>query len=231
MANSSIYNRFFEKNLKVKTGGSKDSVMNLLIAKKWFLVLVFANLIFQLSLTYTVMENTEDAEKKYNYWVLFGLSIIIIIVLALLPGLHPGIKIVLFSGFSYIMGLIFSTLKKVYTEGEIKLAIESVLGVFIAMFLSALSLLVVGVKFGYKFGLFLFFALLVLIIARIFTTPTKTTNKYFAVIGIIIFSLYIIYDTQSILQRDYIGDFITASIDYYLDIINLFLNLLSIENE
>ena len=67
MANSSIYNRIFEKQYKITKGGSTNSVINLLIAKKWFLVLVFANLIFQLGITYFVMENTEDVEKKYNY--------------------------------------------------------------------------------------------------------------------------------------------------------------------
>ena len=35
------------------------------------------------------------------------------------------------------------------------------------------------------------------------------------------------YDTNSILQRNYNGDFITASLDYYLDIINIFSGLLS----
>ena len=42
-----------------------------------------------------------------------------------------------------------------------------------------------------------------------------------------LFSVYIVYDTNNILQRDYGGDFITASLDYYLDIINIFSNLLS----
>jgi FtsH-binding integral membrane protein len=35
------------------------------------------------------------------------------------------------------------------------------------------------------------------------------------------------YDTNNILQRNYYGDFITASLDYYLDIINIFSGLLS----
>jgi FtsH-binding integral membrane protein len=46
-------------------------------------------------------------------------------------------------------------------------------------------------------------------------------------IGVVLFSLYIIYDTNHILQREYYGDFITASMDYYLDILNVFVNLLS----
>jgi hypothetical protein len=49
--------------------------------------------------------------------------------------------------------------------------------------------------------------------------------KLLAAIGIVIFSGYIIYDTNIILQRNYYGDFITASLDYYLDIINVFIKL------
>ena len=40
-------------------------------------------------------------------------------------------------------------------------------------------------------------------------------------------SLFIIYDTNIILQRNYEGDFITASIDYYLDILNIFISLIN----
>jgi FtsH-binding integral membrane protein len=44
---------------------------------------------------------------------------------------------------------------------------------------------------------------------------------------LLLFSVYVVYDTNSILQRNYNGDFITASLDYYLDILNIFSNLLS----
>ena len=49
--------------------------------------------------------------------------------------------------------------------------------------------------------------------------------KTLSAIGIIIFSGYIVYDTNTVLQRNYYGDFITASLDYYLDILNIFSNL------
>jgi FtsH-binding integral membrane protein len=51
--------------------------------------------------------------------------------------------------------------------------------------------------------------------------------KFFSMVAILLFSMYIIYNTNQIMQRDYNGDFIRASLDYYLDILNLFLNLFS----
>ena len=56
-----------------------------------------------------------------------------------------------------------------------------------------------------------------------------TYHKIIATISIILFSFYIIYDTQTILQRDYYGDFITASMDYYLDVMNIFINLIDLQ--
>jgi FtsH-binding integral membrane protein len=56
--------------------------------------------------------------------------------------------------------------------------------------------------------------------------------KGFLIFGLTLFSVFIIYDTNQILQKDYYGDFITASMDYYLDIINIFVklvNLMSLE--
>ena len=56
------------------------------------------------------------------------------------------------------------------------------------------------------------------------------TKRYLTIFSLMLFSVYIIYDTNTILQRNYFGDFITASLDYYLDIINIFVNLLSYNN-
>ena len=36
------------------------------------------------------------------------------------------------------------------------------------------------------------------------------------------------YDTVQILDKDYYGDFISASLDYFLDIINLFSGVLNL---
>ena len=57
------------------------------------------------------------------------------------------------------------------------------------------------------------------------------TQKGLSGAAIILFSMFIVYDTQKILSRNYAGDFISASMDYYLDIINLFSSLLGYNNE
>ena len=53
-----------------------------------------------------------------------------------------------------------------------------------------------------------------------------STHKVLAVISVIIFSIFIVYYTNNILYNDS-TDPIAASMDYYLDIINIFTNLVS----
>lgn len=140
------------------------------------------------------------------------------------------IKTLLFCLFSYLSGIMLSGLKNRYNPELIKTALQGTLSVFGVMLVAGITLLAGGIKLGRKFGAVLFFALLLLVISRLifsFTNKLDTTNKTFSFIGILLFAVYILYDTNIILQRNYFGDFITASLDYYLDIINLFTNMLS----
>ena len=139
------------------------------------------------------------------------------------------LKFLLFCALSYIFGLMLSVLKKIYSEEIINMAIQGALTIFSFMLATGVFLFAGGINLGYKFGAILFWSLLALIVARlVFVLGVKMdqANKILSFIGIILFAVYVVYDTNNILQRNYYGDFITASMDYYLDIINLFTNLL-----
>ena len=87
-----------------------------------------------------------------------------------------------------------------------------------------------GIQLGFKTALVLLFALLALIIISIvqyFIVQSSFLKKLIVITSLLLFSVYIVYDTNSILQRNYDGDFITASLNYYLDLINIFSALLS----
>lgn len=215
-------------NILFKTGKNSKNVFELMIQKKEFLALVFLNLVLQLGITYIIMERTVDAKKKYNLWLLFGSTFLILFALHF--QIHPMLKLFLFSLFSYIFGIILSGVKEKHNEEEIRIAIESALSIFGAMFVTALGLLVGGVKLGYKFGIFLFFSLLALILFRLFNYFSNAGyGALLNSVGIVLFSLYVLYHTHQILQKDYYGDFVNASMSYYLDVVNLFTNLLSDE--
>ena len=230
MVNSSLYNSIFSS--KGQTGGSKikktfSNFNSLLNSKKELMIMVFANLITQLGITYYVMTNTENDIKGIKYWILVICTLVIIYFLAVVP-MPSWLKFILFSVFSYIWGILLASFKlKINDDGLINMAILGSIGIFSIMFLIGGFLLATGIQLGLKTGLFLFFSLLALIIAQIFSLFYKSSMliKLLAAIGIVIFSAYIIYDTNTILQRNYSGDFITASLDYYLDILNIFTKL------
>jgi FtsH-binding integral membrane protein len=122
-----------------------------------------------------------------------------------------------------------SVLKKKYNPDMINIAIQGALTVFAFMLATGVALFAGGINLGYKFGTVLFWTLLALIVAQlVFVLGAKMNqaHKILSFVGIILFALYVIYDTNKILQRDYYGNFITASMDYYLDIINLFTSFL-----
>ncbi|PIN07604.1 N-methyl-D-aspartate receptor glutamate-binding subunit [Handroanthus impetiginosus] len=89
-------------------------------------------------------------------------------------------------------------------------------------------------KRGYDFsflGPFLLCALLVLIafgIIRIIFPMGHIGNQVFACIGVLIFSGFIIYDTDNLIKRYDYDQYIAAAACLYLDIVNLFLDLLSL---
>ena len=58
------------------------------------------------------------------------------------------------------------------------------------------------------------------------TSPAM--QYWYALIGSVIFSLYIVYDTWLISKRMGPDDYIAASISLYLDIVNLFLMILQL---
>jgi FtsH-binding integral membrane protein len=238
MVNTNLYSTFFHGK---QSGRSiTNSLSNLLYAKKDLLVKTFANLIFQLGITYYVMDKTDiskDKEKKgkYNYTfiLMFLYMIAFILVLGFIP-MPTWLKFILFCGFSYCFGYILSKLKSFVSEEVIKNALLGTISIFAIMFALGLFMLLSGIKLGIKTGIFLFFCLLFLIIGKLlnnFTKKSSEISKNLTIIGIILFAIYIIYDTNTILQKNYDGDFITASLDYYLDTINIFTNLVNFNSD
>ena len=223
--------------------GSANNIYQLIVEKKEFLLLVFSNLIVQLGITYYLMMNYKGPDV--NGWVILFVNIGILMIMSFVP-MPAFMKFILFCVFSGLFGL---NLSRISDESEdnknggknggstkdiIHLAVLQTMAVFGALFLVGAFLLASGVRLGLRTALFLLYALLFLLIVKIVMAFSGTLSQHIiglSIVGVILFSLYIIYDTNKILQRDYYGDFITASMDYYLDIVNLFLNLFRLNDQ
>ena len=238
MVNTSLYNHLFNGGSKLMKGGAFNplNTMKLIQEKKTFLIMIFANLIVQLGITYYILVNTDIQVIKqrknsffYRYSFIGFLPLFVLIFVMNMP-MPSWARFIVFSIFSAYMGLILNFWEKLYGLEMLKAVIFSVVGVFISIIVLALGLLSFGIKLGSTFGIVLLFALLLLIISRIvfwFAGTYSLYAKMFAVFGIGLFSLFILYDTHQILSRSYDGDFVTASLDYYLDFINLVSNFLN----
>jgi FtsH-binding integral membrane protein len=166
---------------------------------------------------------------EIGFWPLFAIQFILIYVLVLVP-IPSFLKFFLFGIFSWTFGVSLSRLKDKYDPALINIAIQGALSIFALMFTFSILIAGFNIYLGYQFGAFLFWALIALIIAKVVNRlgpQLSTTKKFLSYIGLGLFSLFVVYDTSQILSRDYYGDFITASLDYYLDILNLFSNFLN----
>lgn len=222
-----------------KSGGSVYftwQLGTLLQDKGGFLSLVFTTLLFQLIILYAVIQlapTTEDIMLKLKslFWVLAALNVVIIAVLAWIP-MHPAVKFMLFTAFSVVTGLLMKLALHRVPPNIIKTSLIGTIAVFVTFFIIGLVLAGLGIDLG-PLGIVLLVMLMGLIIANVvymFMKQTALHTKALATISLLLFSIYIAFDTNIILQREYHGDFVTASLDYYLDIINLFLNFVTVSN-
>jgi hypothetical protein len=127
------------------------------------------------------------------------------------------------------MGIILEDIKPYVNEDIIRTAFIGSISIFVLLFAFALALIVSAIQLPYKIGLGLFFALLVLLISSIiqyFIYLSSILKKTLLGFTLLLFSLYVVYTTNIIVQRDYSGDFITASMDYYLELFNICVALL-----
>jgi FtsH-binding integral membrane protein len=215
----------------VRIGFDAKNFMSLLNQKKTFLLAVCANFIVQLGITYWTMMNYKMGVGWFWFYILVQFVIIFVLMIRTIvnPFWDPIVKFLLFSLFSFIWGIIFSSYRdnKLY-NGLIQFAILGTAGIFGAMFIVGLLLVLFGVSLGIRFGAGLFFGLLFLIIMQLVGLFAGLHMKWLNVVGLVLFALYIVYDTNTILGRDYRGDFIQASMDYYLDSVNIFLDVLNL---
>ena len=185
-----------------------------------FMAGVFGHLIFQTFVAYraaaATSQNAYMKDIARSKALLIGVIGLVILLLLTLLRLPIPVKVFLFTILAYIAGM---TLHNVPNLQE---ALLETVGIFIAMLVAGIF----TVKMGYNLdilGQILFFSLLTILIARVINTYVRRKSETLVPSKIIsiLFALFVVYDTNKILQRNYGGNFVNASLDYFLDIINL----------
>jgi hypothetical protein len=173
-----------------------------------FLGQVFLNLIFQCSLALSLARNplVEESARR-NMLAYFIGSIGVILALAFAKASTP-VRFIMLTLFSTLTGALMS-LNKPSTE-----ALEEVVRVFVALLVVGALSAALGLDLRTMY-IVLFVALLALLFSR------ALTGMKMAKLGAFLFGLFVVVDTNAILQKNYEGDVVQATLDYFLDFVNL----------
>lgn len=174
-----------------------------------------------------------------NKIMFFGLVIFELLLVVSLVGLIKKIPaklaIFLFLFYSFVTGLTLSIIFIVYTITSIGLVFFITAGMFLV-----LSLVGYTTKLDLsKFGVVLFVGLLGIIIASVANIFLQNSilDIIISIVGVIIFTGLIVYDTKKIKELNIIGnegteedtkEAVIGALTLYLDFINLFLHLLKL---
>jgi len=206
-----------------------------------FIRKVYSILCMQLVVTMGIIGIfTLESVKRYSndhpeMWIIaMVLMFVSLITLACCEGVRRKTphNFIFLGLFTCAEGFMLGTVTSTYDANEVLMAVgvcaAIVLALTIFAFQTKIDFTAMG---GILLAVLLCFVLFGLIAA--FFPRSRTVNLVYAAIGCIIFSIYIIYDTQLMVGGSHKyslspEEYVFASLNLYLDIVNLFMYILSI---
>lgn len=177
-----------------------------------FFLIVLAHMLVQVVVMYGVATSDNNASRNKTYLVI---SEIVILGMLVLLGLYPlkngylniSLKVLLFTAFSVVTGLILNGLRidKAMVEVGKTFLVLLLLGI-ISVFMD------INVDDWYYLSLFA-------IVASVMMSMYLSKKEMNTFIGGMI-SIFIVLRTNSILRNEY-GDFVDASLAYFMDVSDL----------
>lgn len=158
----------------------------------------------------------------------------VILELAMLFGVYmlkekPGINLAMLFGFTFLTGLTLAPMLSVFlAKGMGGIITQAFLLTSIAF--GGLSMFAMNTKRDFTtMGKMLFIALIVVVVASLLNLFFHSPIMQLAIASVsaVLFSFFILYDTQNVIQGNY-GHPIEGAIALYLDFFNLFVALLQI---
>lgn len=142
---------------------------------------------------------------------------------------NAKLALILLFAFTFISGLVLGpTLARYIGAGMGNVITQAFLMTTVAF--GGLSVFAMNTKRDFSaMGKFLFIALIVIVVASLINIFVGSSMLSLALsgAGALIFSAYILYDTQNIIRGSYDSP-VLAAVSLYLDILNLFISLLHI---
>merc|ERR1719410_3014776 len=175
-----------------------------------------------------------SADHPEMWWIALVIMLVSIITLACCEGVRRKTphNFIFLGLFTLAEGLMLGTITARYDIDEVMMAVGAcaaiTLGLTIFAFQTKIDFTAMG---GVLLAVLICFIIFGFIAA--FFPASRTLNLVYASIGCIIFSLYIVYDTQLMVGGSHKyslspEEYVFASLNLYLDIINLFMYILAI---
>lgn len=213
---------------------SVESMMRLGFIKKVYGVLAFQLLVTALISSIGLVKEVQDYffENFAWFWVAFALSIVVLIPLACFQSVARRVPI------NYILLFVFTACESIMLA-YLFAAINDVTIILMAAGLTvavtaALTVYACTTKVDFTFcGAFLFLAATCMLFFGIFSIFVRSPILHilYCTMGVLVYGIYLIFDTQLIMGKfgiEYsIDDYIIASLNIYLDIIQIFIYILS----
>ena len=173
-----------------------------------FILKVFLNLLFQTMVMYiAAKKSTQLIGPPINHRdiALYLIKTMLLILIAFVP--MPIVpKFILLTLFSALVG------SAIRSRPGLEDALKETTYIFALMVLMGVVSLQLGIDLR-PMGIFLFISLLVILVIRLLDFRRKDFVKILSVVV----AMFVVYDTNNILQRNYEGDFIDATLDYFQD--------------
>ncbi|KXN65019.1 Bax inhibitor family protein [Conidiobolus coronatus NRRL 28638] len=212
----------------VTVGQSDVSIRNAFIKKVYFILLC------QLGLTSLTaglfsFNNTLNTFLFQNQWIPIVSSILAFVNMLVLIWKRQSYptNFILLGTFTFLEGLSLGTLISFYEVTIIIQALVLTVGIFVSLTLFAMQ-----TKYDFSsWQSYLITGLWVLILVgfiQLFIPFNSVLELIISVVTALIFSALIVVDTQNILLRVSPDEYIIASVELYLDFINLFIAILRI---
>lgn len=192
--------------------------------KHTFIAYTLLNLFSQLITTLLTSYHYKNKIIRHK-WILMFASLGLLFILHLIPNtVSFWIRLLVFFVFSFINGLVLSGITKHIPNTELKEVISQTTLVFICMFIVGYVLQKKRININpFYHGLTtLSFIVSIISIYFVFMDTSIKTRKIFRSILVLCISMYVIYETYNNYSKDYDGDVISSTLDYYLDVYNIF---------
>jgi len=244
LANAPVANR---ESVPFAAGRDKSLVKEASHAdRKGFVRKVYGILCVQLSLTFVVAASLCKASPQWlgsHIWLLYASQAVMLCALCAMCCCHDKLKtfptnyvflFMLTGAMSFLVGFASA----MFTWQSVALAAGVTAAIFVAMTLFAVFSKTDFTGWGPYLAAALFTMIgfgLAISILNMFGVKIKMMVMFYDFMGVLLFTFYIVYDTQLIMGelgghriQFSLDDYVLASLNLYLDIINLFLHLLSL---